>query len=99
MKRRRTIFIKGKGEFQIGDHIFPVSEGTVVCVALEGVRCWHNLSVEPLYNIVVQSPVGDYKGSGTINDGTAVQKPVRWGLSNMAFERDVLKAARSPTLR
>ncbi|MDH4048469.1 MAG: cupin domain-containing protein [Gammaproteobacteria bacterium] len=72
------IFIKGKGEFQIDDHIFPVSEGTVVRVAPEGVRCWRNLSVEPLYYIVVQAPVGGYKSSGTISDGTAVQKPVRW---------------------
>ena len=72
------IFIKGKGEFQIDDKIFPVSEGTVVRVAPEGVRCWRNLSVEPLYYIVVQAPVGAYKSSGTISDGTVVQKPVRW---------------------
>ncbi len=72
------IFIKGKGEFQIDDQIFPVSEGTVVRVAPDGVRCWRNLSVEPLYYIVVQAPVGGYESGRTISDGRAVQKPVCW---------------------
>lgn len=36
------IFVKGKGEFQIDDHIFPVREGSVIRVAPEGVRCWRS---------------------------------------------------------
>lgn len=71
------IFIKGKGEFQVDGHIFPIGEGSVVRVAPEGERCWRNLSAEPLYYIVVQAPAGEYHGS-TISDGKAVQKPIHW---------------------
>lgn len=72
------VFVKGQGEFQIDDHRFPVREETVVRVAPEGVRCWRNLSEEPLYYIVVQAPAGGYQSAGTISDGIAVPKPVRW---------------------
>ena len=72
------IFVKGKGEFQVDDHVFPIGEGTVIRVAPEGVRCWRNLSAEPLYYIVVQAPAGGYTGGTTINDGKAVKKPVLW---------------------
>ncbi len=72
------LFVKGRGEFQIDDHRFPVREGTVVRVAPEGVRCWRNLSEEPLYYIVVQVPAGGYQSAGTISDGIAVNKSVRW---------------------
>ena len=73
------IFIKGKGECQIDDQVFPIGEGTVVRVAPGGVRCWRNLMAEPLYYIVVQAPEGGYKTNGTISDGGAVQKRVSWG--------------------
>ena len=75
------IFIKGLGEFQVDDHIFPVNEGTVIRVAPEGVRCWRNLSNEPLYYIVVQAPVGGYGKSKTIEDGKAVKVPFHWKIS------------------
>lgn len=72
------IFIKGTGEFRVDDQVFPVSEGTAVRVAPEGVRCWRNLSMEPLYYIVVQAPAGGYGNGNTIDDGKAVRKPVAW---------------------
>ena len=72
------IFIKGNGEFQIDDQRFPISEGTVIRVAPDGVRCWRNLSSEPLYYIVVQAPMGAYHENNTIRDGMTVQKPVQW---------------------
>lgn len=71
------IFIKGKGEFQVDGHIFPIREGSVIRVAPAGERCWRNLSTEPLYYIVVQAPAGGYQGH-TISDGKAVQKPIHW---------------------
>lgn len=71
------IFIKGKGEFQVDGHIFPIGEGSVVRVAPAGERCWRNLSTDPLYYIVVQAPAGGYQGT-TISDGKAVQKPIQW---------------------
>lgn len=72
------IFIKGTGEFRVDDQLIPIGEGTVVRVAPDGVRCWRNLSTEPLYYIVVQAPAGGYGNAKTIEDGKAVRKPVHW---------------------
>lgn len=72
------IFIRGKGEFQVDELVFAVSEGTVVRVAPEGERCMRNISdAEELCFIVVQSRVGSY-ADHTIEDGFGVQKRVRW---------------------
>jgi mannose-6-phosphate isomerase-like protein (cupin superfamily) len=72
------IFIKGTGEFRVDDELFPIQEGTVIRVAPEGVRCWRNLSDEPLYYVVVQSREGSHGNDRTIEDGEAVMKPVVW---------------------
>lgn len=72
------IFIGGAGEFSIDGQRFPVREGTVVRVAPAGVRCWRNLSEEPLYYVVIQAPAGGYGSESTIDDGEAVSKPVAW---------------------
>lgn len=74
------VFIKGIGEFQVDDEVFAVSEGTVVRVAPEGVRCWRNLSSEPLYYIVIQAPAAGYKSGTTIGDGVIVPAPARRSL-------------------
>lgn len=72
------IFIQGEGEFQVGDRVFPVSEGTVVRVDPEGERCMRNISeAEELCFIVVQSRVNSY-ADHTIQDGVGVQKRVSW---------------------
>jgi len=72
------IFIRGKGEFQVDDCVFPVSEGTVVRVDPEGERCLRNTSdAEDLCCIVIQSRVGSY-ADHTIQDGFGVQKRVSW---------------------
>ena len=78
------IFIKGKGEYQVDDQVFPIGEGTVIRVAPGGVRCWRNQMAEPLYYIVVQAPADGYKSGNTISDGKAVQKPVRWETDKLA---------------
>lgn len=72
------IFIGGHGEFQVDDDIFPVREGSVIRVAPDGVRCWRNLSGEPLIYIVIQAPLGGFNGGSTISDGIAVEKQVIW---------------------
>jgi mannose-6-phosphate isomerase-like protein (cupin superfamily) len=71
------IFIKGNGEFQVDDTVFPVSEGTVVRVDWNGERCWRNNSNEDLYYIVIQARSGSYEG-GTSEDGIGVEKRVSW---------------------
>lgn len=71
------IFIRGKGEFQVDDKVFPVSEGTIVRVNCDGERCWRNNSDEELHCIVIQARAGSYQG-GTIEDGVGVEKRVSW---------------------
>ncbi len=71
------IFIKGHGEFQVDDRVFPISEGTVVRVDSNGERCWRNNSDEDLYYIVIQARAGSYEG-GTSEDGVGVEKRVSW---------------------
>jgi mannose-6-phosphate isomerase-like protein (cupin superfamily) len=72
------IVVSGKGEFQVDDYVFPITEGTVVRVDPDGARCMRNISdVEDLCWIVVQSRVGSYPDH-TIQDGFGVQKKVGW---------------------
>jgi mannose-6-phosphate isomerase-like protein (cupin superfamily) len=72
------IFVKGKGEFQVDDTVFAIGEGTTVRIDPEGERCLRNTSnTEALVWIVIQSRAGSYSDH-TIQDGFAVQKPVRW---------------------
>jgi mannose-6-phosphate isomerase-like protein (cupin superfamily) len=73
------IFVRGRGEFQVDDRIFAVSEGTVVRVDPEGERSLRNISeTEDLCWITIQSRAGSYLEEHTIQDGFAVQKPVSW---------------------
>jgi mannose-6-phosphate isomerase-like protein (cupin superfamily) len=72
------LFIRGKGEFQVDDCVFPVGEGTVVRVDPAGERCLRNTSdTEDLCWIVIQSRVGSYQDH-TIQDGFGVHKRVSW---------------------
>ncbi|PSF35182.1 cupin domain-containing protein [Aphanothece hegewaldii CCALA 016] len=72
------IFVRGVGEFQVDEQVFTVSEGTVVRVAPDGVRCIRNTSdVEGLNYIVIQSQVNSFLDS-TIADGIGVPKQVSW---------------------
>lgn len=72
------IFLRGKGEFQVDDCVFPVTEGTVVRVDPQGERCLQNTSdTEDLCCIVIQSRA-DFYVDHTIQDGVGVQKQVSW---------------------
>lgn len=72
------IFIRGRGEFQVDNCVFPVGEGTVVRVDPEGERCMRNTSdTEDLCWIVIQSRTGSYPDH-TIQDGFGIQKRVSW---------------------
>ena len=72
------IFVGGKGEFQVDERVFPVSEGTVVRVDPNGERCMRNTAdAQELYFIVVQSQAGSYTNH-TTEDGFGVAKKVSW---------------------
>lgn len=72
------VFVQGKGEFQVDDWVFPVSEGTIVRVDPDGERCMRNTSdTDDLCWIVVQARSGSYSNH-TIQDGLRVQNQVSW---------------------
>lgn len=65
-------FLRGSGEFQIDGDIVPVTEGTAIRVAPEGIRTWRNNSDEALYYIVIQARANTLGGSD-ISDGMEVR--------------------------
>ncbi|NEO29716.1 MAG: cupin domain-containing protein [Symploca sp. SIO3C6] len=72
------VFVRGKGEFQVDDYLFPVSEGSVVRVDPAGERCMRNTSDnQDLCWIVIQSRAGSFPHH-TIQDGFGVHKRVSW---------------------
>lgn len=71
------IFLFGKGEFQVDGKVFPVEEGSVVCVYPDGKRSVRNNGEEPLIMLCVQ-----YRGntftSDDATDGEILNEPVNW---------------------
>lgn len=71
------LFISGQGEFMVNDHVFKVSEGSVVRVSPAGLRAYRNTGSEPLNFIVLQVKEGSLS-VGTVEDGFVVDKPLSW---------------------
>lgn len=71
------IFISGKGEFQVDDNVFAISEGSVVRVAPEGRRSVRNNSNEPLVMICVQYKANTFSADD-ITDGVILDDQVNW---------------------
>ncbi|MDH5257886.1 MAG: cupin domain-containing protein [Gammaproteobacteria bacterium] len=78
------LFVKGQGQFQVDDDTFNVKEGSLVRVAPQGVRTWRNNGDEDLYYVVVQA-VANSMDTGTISDGSAVQKEISWPTEDAAI--------------
>ncbi len=70
-------FLSGEGEFQVDGKVFPVSEGSVVRVAPDGVRSVRNNGTQPLVMLCVQ-----YRGktftADDATDGVILSEPVKW---------------------
>lgn len=70
-------FLRGNGEFQVDNQIFPVTEGSVVRVAPNGKRSIRNNGTEPLVMLCVQ-----YRGNTFTNedatDGVILNDKVQW---------------------
>ncbi|KAH0785843.1 cupin domain-containing protein [Histomonas meleagridis] len=49
------IVIKGSGEYQVDDNVFPIEEGSVVRVGTGASRCYKNTGTEPLVIICIQT--------------------------------------------
>lgn len=71
------VVIKGCGEFQVDDNIFPISEGSAIKIAPAGKRTWQNTSNEPMIMMVIQSKANSLKELG-ITDGFICKDTVRW---------------------
>ncbi|MGL5273524.1 MAG: cupin domain-containing protein [Phocaeicola sp.] len=71
------IFVSGKGEFQVDEKIFEVTEGSVVRVAPNGKRSVRNNSNEPLVMICIQYKANAFSADD-INDGQILGEKVKW---------------------
>ena len=71
------IIIKGEGDFQVDNDCFPISEGSVIRVAPEGIRGMRNTSQEPMVYIVIQSKENSLQQYST-GDGTRVEHTRKW---------------------
>lgn len=71
------IFISGKGEFQVDDNVFAISEGSVVRVAPEGRRSVRNNSNELLVMICVQYKANAFSADDA-TDGVILDEQVNW---------------------
>lgn len=71
------IFVSGKGEFQVDDAVFVITEGTVVRVAPEGRRSVRNASNESLVMICVQYKANTFTTDDAA-DGQILGDKVNW---------------------
>jgi mannose-6-phosphate isomerase-like protein (cupin superfamily) len=71
------VFVGGKGQMQIDDEVFEVSEGTCVRIATAGERTWRNNGTEDLYCIVIQAKENSLTQE-TFEDGVPSDRKVEW---------------------
>lgn len=73
------IIVKGEGEYQVDGNVFPVSEGTVVRVAPDGVRALRNKGKEAMVMMCVQYRAGSFgKEDDIAADANISDAPVNW---------------------
>lgn len=70
-------FLRGNGEFQVDNQIFPVTEGSVVRVAPNGKRSIRNNGTEPLVMLCVQYRGGTFTNEDA-TDGVILNDKVQW---------------------
>ena len=49
------LVIRGKGEYQVDDNVFPIEEGSIIRVGTGASRCYKNTGTEQLVVICVQT--------------------------------------------
>ena len=73
------IIVKGKGEYQVDGEVFPISDGSVIRVAPDGMRALRNNGTEPMVMICVQYKAGSFgKDDDIMTDGNISDAPVKW---------------------
>ncbi len=71
------IILKGKGDFQVDDESFAISEGSIIRVATAGKRNMRNTSGEPMIYVVIQAQEESLE-QYSLNDGEIVQQEKMW---------------------
>ena len=72
-------FLSGEGEYQVDGEVFPISEGSVIRVAPDGMRALRNNGTEPMVMICVQYKAGSFgKDDDIMTDGNISDAPVKW---------------------
>ena len=71
------IILSGSGYYQVDDDCFPISEGSVIRIAPEGVRSLCNTSDEEMVYICVQSKRGSLE-EYTTDDGERLPYDAKW---------------------
>lgn len=62
--------VSGNGEFQVDGEVFPVSEGSFIRVAPEGVRAFRNTADAEMVMICIQyqaKPISSFMEDGVIS--------------------------------
>lgn len=71
------VFLKGKGQFQVDESVFDISEGTVIRVAPAGNRIYRNNSADPIVFMCIQCMAGSLD-SFTVDDGALGEGKIAW---------------------
>lgn len=70
------VFLKGKGNFQVDDHVFEVAEGSLVRVSPDGNRTLSNTLDKDLVYMVIQAKAGSLEAYN-IMDGYREQGEIK----------------------
>lgn len=71
------IIVKGSGYYQVDDDCFPISEGSIVRIAPQGIRSLCNTSDETMVYICVQTKENSLE-EHTTDDGTRIACEPKW---------------------
>jgi mannose-6-phosphate isomerase-like protein (cupin superfamily) len=72
------IFVKGRGQFQVDDKIFDVSEGSSVKITPEAKRVWRNNGKEDLHYLYIQYDRRGPNIGNTFADAQIIEGKVVW---------------------
>jgi len=73
------IILKGEGQYQVDDEIFPVSEGTIVRVAPDGKRALKNTGNSNLTMLCIQYKANAFTDADSpMTDGNILADELKW---------------------
>ena len=71
--------LRGEGEYQVDDEVFPIREGSVIRVSPDGKRCIRNNGTENLTMLCIQYKANTFGADDNpMTDGNILQEPLNW---------------------